>query len=319
MSGFRYAVLALTFATPMTWAKAFTYTSANGLHELEFEIDAYYSAVDYIGSLNESPIPELTPDQEQGVYEHLLQRSLSPRYFIVEASFNPLPFTGAMLQTHATEQYHRMDIGHGNAIQSLTAGFPEPWAFSCFWGNVVNFVTSDSLRTVTGKGYSGLLLSVGNYHLLSGHFIEEKWAEGEVKLKGSDIRPGRRLSWSFRAGGRLHGELDILNTLYLSVKRDRVDMYRGAANENFWKYLLFRNSEIEARADMILPRSPYVWDYFASGSLLLGKKWPSDNGNWAFALGLGLLYQAEAGYRGELADLVRDQDWSLIFRPNIVF
>lgn len=311
-------LLAHAVAAVPLLAKAFTFTSASGRHELEFEFDAYYSAVDYIGSLTDAPIPSYTPDYEQGAYELLVSQALSPRFFIVEASFNPLPFTGAMLQTHAARQYHHMDLGHGNVVHSLTAGFPEPWALSCFWGNVINFVSSDSLRNLTGKGYSGLLLSAGNYHLLTGHFIRENWAEGEIKLKGSDMRTGRRLSWSFRAGGRIHGHSDILNTLYISVKRDRVDL-ASSERLGFWRGVLLRNSEVEARVDMALPRDPDILDYFASSSLLLGKKWPSSSGKWAFALGLGVLYQAESGYRGELAELVQGSDWSLIVRPNIVF
>ncbi len=305
-------------ASTALWAKAFTFASASGRHELEFELDPYYSAIDYIGSLDEEPIPALVPGQEQGLYEALLARSLSPRYFVLEASFNPLPFSGAMLQTHQGRAYSKLDYGNGNLIHSLTAGFPEPWALSCFWGNVVNFVTADSAHSLTGKGYSGLLLSLGNYHLLRGHFIEEPWAEGEIKLKGSELGRDRRLSWSFRAGGRVHGHRDIRNTFYLSLKRDRAD-FRLSENLGFWKALVLRNSEVEARIDLTWPRQPRLWEELASVMLLGGKKWPSASGDWAFALGFGVLYQTDRAYKGELGPWARESEWSLLLRPNIVF
>lgn len=313
------AIVGILLATQSVIGKTYTWELPDGRNEFELELDAYYSAVDFIGSLTKDSIPNLQPGVEGGLYRTVAMGALNPRFFIVELSFNPLPFGGAIMRSEAPGAYDRFRMGRGNAIQSLTAGFPEPWAASFFLGNVVNFVSGDSSQKITGKGYSGILASVGNYHLLSGHFVKDYWAEGELKLKGSDVQDIRRLSWSFRIGGRIHDNPDILNTLYLSLKRDRVDYGNSEYDSQGLRSLLFRNSEAEVRVDWVVPKDPRIWNYFASATGLVGKKWPSADRRWALSLGLGLRYQADAGYRGVLRDWAKEQTLSFLIRPNLVF
>jgi hypothetical protein len=300
--------------------KAFTFPmDTSGNQEIEIEADAYYSAVDYIFSITQAPIPQLDPSQESGVYSYLFTNMLLPRYALIELSVNPLPLAGTMLKEKAPNRYEKANIGSSglNMVTALTTGFPEPWAMSYFIGNVVDLVAADSAHKVTGKGYGGALLSLGNYHILDNHLIPDYWAEGELKLKGSAIQPDRRMSWSFRIGGKIHTHPDIFNILYFSVKRDRVDLKEPLS----WNLLnlVVRNSEIEARADIRIPRSFEVWNYFTRFFLLAGKKWPSASGNWAFSLSAGTQLQLENGYRGQLAARIPGQQWSFILRPNIVF
>ena len=303
------------------WAKTFPFQlDSAGNKQVEVELDAYYSSTDYIFSISNEAIPQVDPTQETGVYSYLFFNMLNPQYALFEVSVNPLPLLGTVFHENAPHAYRKADIGSDqvNAITALTAGFPEPWAFSFFLGNVVDFVNAgDTTKTVNGKGYGGALLSVGNYHILSNTLIKDYWAEGELKLKGSTISPAHRMSWSFRIGGKVHSHEDIYDILYFSVKRDRVDL-KEPLDFNLLN-LILRNSEIEARTDIRIPRDVKVWNYFTKLYLLGGKKWPSKSGTWAFSLSLGCELTLQPAYRGALAANMADHDWALIVRPNIVF
>jgi len=52
---------------------------------------------------------------------------------------------------------------------------------------------------------------------------------------------------------------------------------------------------------------------------LVGKKWPSKSGDWAFSLSTGLQLQFQNAYRGALAEGLPSSRWAILVRPNIVF
>ncbi len=290
-----------------------------GLYEVEIEADPYYSAVDLVFAITQAPIPHLDPNQEMGVYSYLFQNLGNPRFGVLEVSVNPLPLTGSLIQLQAPSVYRGAQVSSGlNLIGALTKGFPEPWAFSYFLGNVVDLKeqVGDSL-VFRGRGFGGALLSIGNYHILENRFIQDYWGEGELKLKGSSVTTRRKMSWSFRIGGKVHGHQDIYNSLYFAIKRDRVD-FKDPLTWN-WKEILIRNSEIEARADIRIPRQIKVWKYITQMEGLVGKKWPSKSGDWAFSLSTGLQLQFQNAYRGALAEGLPSSRWAILVRPNIVF
>lgn len=317
----RILVFLLLFLwVPGSFAKSFTFPlDSNSSKEFELELDAYYSAADFIFSFTDSAIPQFDAGEEEGMYSHLFRNMQNPRFGLVELSVNPLPLSGSLFKQFNPGAYQKFVLGESgiNLVEALTTGFPEPWAMSYFIGNLIELVGDDSARTVTGKGYGGALLSIGNYHILANELIRDYWAEGELKLKGSTIQPERRMSWSFRIGGKVHSHHDIFNILYFSIKRDRVDL-KDPLQWNFM-HLLLRNSEVEARADIRIPRSIRVWESFTRFFLLAGKKWPAASGKWAFSLSAGAQLQLANGYRGELANRIPTQQLSFLLRPNIVF
>jgi hypothetical protein len=295
-----------------------------GRTELEIQLDPYYSAVDYIFSLTKDPIPRIDSEKESGIYSYLIRNFLHPRFGLVEISLNPLPVAGVILKREARGFYDNSEFFKSerdpnapdgqstgiNFIKALTVGFPEPGALSFFLGNVGNFTDGPEANAeITGKGYSGFLLSIGNYHILNNLLIADYWGESEMKLKGDDIKKSRKMSWSFRVGSKAHSHPEIKNTLYLSIKRDRVDFSKGKGG--LWAFF-YENSEMEGRVDLNYDLEP------ANYLLLGGKKFPADSGNWAFSLSVGVLRQTLAGYKGDLQNQV-DEGWSLVIRPNVVF
>lgn len=305
------AVLFLLPAPPI-FGKKITWSldSIRG-RELELHLNAYYTALGYIQSLDESSIPRISTESEGNTYYYLARNLHKPRFFLMEISINPLPFSGVLIREHASGAWHRADVGErSNLLGILTAGFPEPGALSFFVGSVANFGPEDSLDHITGRGFGGALLSVGNYHIVYNRMVPDWWAEGEVKLKGTDIRTQKRLSWSIRTGTKIHSHPNIANTFYFAISRDRVDLKNNAQrNISHW---LLRNSELEYRVDM-----NYRFR-FTRYFLLAGKKFPAQSGQWTFSLGVGLLRQLATGYSGELARSLGPQ-WSLLVRPNVEF
>ena len=276
--------------------------------ELVFEPDAYYTSLALIVSLTKAPIPQLGEMTESEIYRTLLSRAaLLPRFLVLEASVNPMPYFGAYLKEHDRDFHDRARVsGDFNWVKALTAGFEEPYAVSLLAGNVVNFSVPDS-RDTKGMGYSGYLLSGGNYHIKDNELVKDNWWELEWKLKGDRKSPVKKLNWSFRIGSKLHGNPDITDIIYLGFRRSRVDYKPEGLS-------LFNNSGFEYTFDMDRRGFRSIRHYF-----FVDKKWPLENKQIAFSLAAGFVWESARKYTGALAAGGEKDDFQFIFRPNIEF
>lgn len=285
-----------------------------GRHEASIELDPYYSNIGYVYSLTDAPIPKEPYTREIYVYLYLLKNIYLPRYILLEASLYPLPIAGVYIKKNRTNFYEDSQLTRNfNAVKAITAGFPEPWAFSFFLGNVVDFVIEDEeKREIVGKGYSGLLMSYGNRHIVDNIMVDDKWFETEIKLKGQDIREKRDLSWSYAVGYKGHDNREIKDALYLSIKRNRIDYMDYDVNPVI-KFLAY-NSEVEVRFDFDLKEVAQgkIVRYF----FLFGKKFVLGEGGVTLAFGIGMLKTVASGYTGKLEQQI-DEHWQLILRPNV--
>lgn len=273
-----------------------------------FEPDAYYTDVDLIFALTRAPIPHLGEMRESEIYRTLLSRSaLLPQFLVLEASVNPMPYLGTYIKEHNRSFYDNAQIsGSFNWVKALTAGFEEPYAASILAGNVVNF-TEPGRKYITGIGYSGYLVSTGNYHIKDNEMIKDDWWEFEWKMKGDRKSPVIKLGWSFRVGAKLHGNPNITDILYLSFRRSRVDYKPEGAS-------IFNNSGFEYTFDMNRKTFHSIRHYF-----YVDKKWPVENRQMAYALAMGFVWESARKYSGTLAAGRDKDDFQFIIRPNIEF
>lgn len=276
--------------------------------KLVFEPDAYYTDLDLIISLTQAPIPHLGEMTESDIYGALLSRAaVLPQFMVLEASINPMPYLGTYVRKHDPGFYEDAQVsGSFNWVKAVTAGFEEPWAFSVLAGNVANFRDPGSKDT-KGLGYSGYLVSAGNYHIKDNVLIKDNWREFEWKMKGDRKSPVKKLSWSFRIGAKVHGNPDITDIVYLSVRRSRLDYQTEGPS-------LFSNSGIEYTFDMAQRNLDAIRHYF-----LVDKKWPFGTRQAAFSLALGFVWESRKKYTGELSAGREKNDFQVILRPNIEF
>jgi hypothetical protein len=276
--------------------------------ELIFEPDAYYTDIDLIIGLTKSPIPQLGEMTESEIYGALLSRAaVLPQFLVIEASVNPMPYLGTYIRAHNENFYEDAQIsGSFNWVKAVTAGFEEPYAVSLLAGNVANFYVP-GVSDTKGLGYSGYLFSMGNYHIKDNTLIQDQWREYEWKIKGDRKSPVKKLSWSFRIGAKLHGNPNITDIFYLSVRRSRTD-YQLEENT------LFNNSGFEYTYDMDRRTFSAIRHYF-----FVDKKWPFQNKQMAFALAAGFVWESVKKYTGVLAAGREKDDFQFILRPNIEF
>jgi hypothetical protein len=280
-----------------------------GKHEFSFDLDQYYSNVEYTFSLTDKPIPKEPYANEQSLYYYLIRNIYMPRFVVLEASIYPLPLAGVYINKHTDWQEESQISKNINVVKSITAGFPEPWAFSFFFGNVVDFTKENNEDA--GKGYSGLLFSYGNKHIVDNIMVDDNWFETELKLKGSDVRKKRNISWSYAIGYKKHNNPDIKDALYISIKRNRIDYVIEGGNPIL--NIFTKNSEQEVRIDFdpqMLNKGRITRYLFLFGKKLVVSE------NIAFSLSVGALKTNASGYSGNLKQRV-DEHWSLIFRPNV--
>ncbi|ABW68423.1 hypothetical protein [Desulfosudis oleivorans] len=276
---------------------------------IAFEVtwDAYYTSADLILSLTDAPIPRVGEKSEYEVYRDLLKSSLVPRFLLLEASVNPMPCLGGLIKKHAREFYDDSEVIDGlNLVNAVTAGFDEPYAFSVFAGNVVQFEKKGEPGKAGNNGYMGFLFSVGDYHIKDNDFIHDQWYEIEWKLKGDRIFSDQKLTWSFRLGGKVHEHADISDAIYVSLRRSRLDYDAPASS-------ILKNSGFEytfhVTADRFQPISHY---------LSLEKKWPLKNRKFAFSMAVGGVWETSRKYTGSLSRN-KSSDFQLFIRPNIEF
>lgn len=270
---------------------------------VEYELDPYYSNVGLFVPLTEEDIPEVELKNESRIYLNLLKDALTPRFFLLEASINPLPVLGAWLKDEQDSLYQDAQINPDlNLIAALTEGFEEPYALSFFIGNVIRFHLPDEEKPgAINKGYSGLVVSIGDQHIKANSYIDDNWYEIEWKLKG-DRRIGPVYhSWSFRVGAKAHDHPEIVDVFYFGIRRELF-------NRELSHYKFLHNTGIDFRMDFARSNSS-----LAQKNIYVEKRWPKKQA--VYTLGLGIK-QAIGKYSGSLSD---GNQTRLIIRPGILF
>ncbi|MBI5885852.1 MAG: hypothetical protein HZB85_04635 [Deltaproteobacteria bacterium] len=275
---------------------------------VETELDAYYSNVGLYVGLTDAPIPDAGERPEIEIYKELLFSSLIPRFLVLEAAVFPMPNLGVYLKDNARNLYDNGEVARDvNLVKAITAGFEEPYALSLFLGNVVSFTRPGEEHRSGNFGYMGYLVSVSNYNIHNNRLIPDKSVELEWKIKGDRKLPTHDLHWSFRVGGKLHGNPEIKDVVYLSLRRSRLD-FVDATNS------FFNNSGAEYTVDFDSKTWKPLRHYF-----VVDKKWPFKVEKMGFSFAVGFIWQGAEKYTGSLADKENNNEYQVILRPNIEF
>lgn len=273
----------------------------------DYELDAYYTNASIYIPLTNQAIKDVGETGEFEIYRTLALQSFSPRFFLIEASINPLPVLGLYLKREQRDFYDDFDIGDDlNLIQAITEGFEEPYALSFFLGNVVRFSSPGEVEKTKNKGYTGFLLSVGDQHIKDNVAIDDNWYEFEWKLKGDKRLRNKNLSWSFRLGSKIHDNKEITDVYYLGFRRSH---FNKSKND----FSIFKNSGIDYKIEFDKDNGDLV-----AQQIFIDKKWPFKKSDGAFSLGIGLLQDVRK-YSGSLESPNDDSDTSLIIRPSFTF
>ncbi len=272
--------------------------------EIDYELDPYYSNIGVFIPLKNEAIPTVALKNERDIYLGLLKDALTPSFFVIEISVNPLPILGVYLKKHQASFYNDAQLSDNlNLIEVFTEGFEEPYALSFFLGNVIKFTLPDEteLKSIN-KGFSGFLVSIGDQHIRSNTLYDDHWMEVEWKLKG-DRRIGDIYhSFSFRAGIKNHDHKNIENSYYFGIRREFF-------NSKVKKYGFFENIGIDFRMDFSQKTNNRI-----QSELFIDKRWPTPNAE--ISIGFGFK-KVKDKYLNELSDL--NQDFQLILRPGISF
>ncbi len=276
--------------------------------EFVYEIDPYYTDVGYNIPLTDKPIPTIESSSEAVIYRELIKDSVIPRYMTVEASMYPMPILGTYLKTHHRGLYGSasMDGGSFNLLESLTAGFQEPWAVSVFFGNVAKLKRPGDKRVGNNYGYTGYLFSAGTKHIKSNIPVSDDWFELEWKIKGQLDYTDKKLSWSFRGGGKIHRNSEINDVYYVSLARNNTELH----SPNFdW----LDNSTAEFRMHFLQRTGKLVRTEF-----IVGKKLPLPAYGITPTFSTGFIWASPAEYSGSLRNL-DSNTLTFVIRPSLEF
>jgi len=276
-------------------------------YEFDYQVDAYYSAVDFYIGVTTTPIPYYDETDEWEIYKKLFFSSPIPRFIVLEASVNPLPLAGVQMRKRTPDLYGDAQVsGDLNLIKSVTAGFEEPWALTLFMGNIISFRSERTMKYGEGRGHVGYLGSFGNFHIKDNVMIRDDWIEGEWKVKGDWIKNETELVWSFRLGAKFHANGDIQDVFYVGLRRSRTDFKTKGIS---W----LKNSGFMYKFDMKQNGLRPVQHH-----LELTRKFPLTRWKLVPALSVGFLVQNKDKYSGDLRREAR-RDFQFLFRPNVEF
>lgn len=283
--------------------------NSNPRVEYFWELDAYYSDVGASIRLDDSPVPDGGKMSEVDVYRSLFLASLRPRLLMLEASVYPMPAGGAWIKGNHRDFYDDMVLASSdgsdlNIIDSLTAGFQEPWAVSAFLGSEMTFTREGDRKRKGNSGYMGYLVSMGRKHIRNNQLIDDTWVELEWKLKGEREFRDEKLSWSFRGGLKNHGNPYVRDVAYLGFRRSSLDF-----NQPLLRF--FANSNIDMKTEFASDDATFLRQ-----DIIIGKKMPIKRWRIAPSVEFGLIIEKDAKYSGPLADPLVDQV-TFVFRPNI--
>ena len=275
------------------------------------ELDPYYSSVGWQIPLTADAAPYAGTLSEPQVYHRLWTRSLHPDLLLFEASVYPLPLVGCWMKRDHPDTYQRFEwgsIGNSrfNLLESLTAGFQEPWAISAFVGSGMRFDRLQADSLAHNRAYMGYLLSFGLQHIRQNVLIDDPWWELEWKLKGEREALGRELSWSFRLGLKEHGNRQIADVLYLGLRRNSLDF-----NVSWLSWL--DNSDMEWLTEI----SQHDL-HFLRQEITVGYKWPVTRWQVSLGLDVGLILEEPGKYSGELASSPTNR-YTVVLRPKLSF
>ena len=271
-------------------------------------LDLYYANAGAIFNISDHAIPDIGDASEGEVYLDLFKRSGLPQYVLFEFSIYPMPIVGVYTREEHEDFYQDAELrSNFNWLESVTAGFEEPYALSVFFNNMVAYGAEGDLEN-SNRGFMGYLVSVGNYHIQRNRLVEDNWLELEWKIKGDIKRDEERLSWSFRIGGKFHEHPEIVDSLYVVLKRNQV-----ATNKPILSWLF--NSGVE------FTYSVNQENFNSIGlQLMLEKNFPIKIGSTVFSLGFGVIHENSNKYRGELKDTQeKDNQTYIVIRPSIHF
>lgn len=280
--------------------------SAWAVSEWEYEIDPYYSNVAYYQTLDDSPVPELGERSEAQVYSDLFFSSYLPRFFLIEASLNPMPVLGVLLKSDdAKDIYDDMTVTRKlNLVEVATAGFEEPYALSIFLGNMVKYRTKGGDHTQS-KGFMGYLASYGHLHIRKNELVQDRWGEFEWKIKGDRITTERLLSWSFRVGTKIHDNPYVTDEYYVAIKRERVE-------EKGDVFSWIKNGGIEFKYRVSQRTGKTIGQ-----QIIIDKKIPLVDKGWVLSFGVGLVRETREKYSGPLS--LEESNTAFVLRPSITF
>jgi len=272
-----------------------------------YNFSAYYANSGVVLNLTDQPVDNVGEKSEAFVYYELLKRSFVPRFLLFELSVNPMPILGTYLRERQNDFYETADYSDINLLESVTAGFEEPYALSLFLNNMVSY-QGESDAKGANIGFMGYLLSAGNFHIQRNRLIKDNWIELEWKLKGDIEREGDVLRWSFRVGSKFHQNQNISDIVYIALKRSQI-----ARTGPIFSWLF--NSGFEAT--YVLNQSNMRTVEY---QLILSKKIPLHVKSLSLSLDFGVIYETSEKYRGELAEQ-QEEDQNLLFvlRPSIDF
>jgi hypothetical protein len=273
-----------------------------------WEWGAYYTSAGLSVPLTDEPVPDGGQMGESEVYARLLTSSLRPRFMLIEASVYPMPVLGTWIRSHHPGFYDDTWVAGRriNLVQTLTAGFQEPWAASVFFGNQMRFTRAGERDLDTNRAYMGYLFSAGKKHIRDNVLIDDDWMELEWKMKGERKFSDERLSWSFRVGTKLHRHPDIADMVYLGIGRSNLDFVSRLSD---W----LKNSRLNLLTEFTKDSLT-----FARQELLIGKKIPVNWCKCALEMGMGVIYERAAKYQGTLANVDRNA-FTFVLQPNFEF
>lgn len=276
----------------------------------------------YLNFRRHAPIHAIQPQQEDRLYQHLLQQFVLPRFVLVQATLHPLATVSAFCETDDPALFNRFKVWPGiNWLKSISTGPEEPYALSLFLGNITFFRRSTAQVTEsrqTGSALAGVVFSAGHWHILDNIRIDDRWYEIELALTGRFFEQPQqqKLTWDFRLGYKNHENPLAFDVAVLSLNRSHSDWH-------FKNWSLVKNSEFSATLNFPVGVDSRHRPWLTRTYLVFTKKYPVTllHRTWLLKLGAGFVYARIRRFDRDTRDFEPQESDKFVWliKPNIEF
>ncbi len=188
----------------------------------ELALDVYEPYVSFSTDLRKRYTVKEVENDELELYKLMVKNAFVPGYFSTEFSVYPVLVTSAYIRADHPNTYESMSFAGGelNVFESLSAEFTDPFAFSFFLGEIMDFRKQIFGKAPeSGFGLMGYVLTIGPYSSFNNLIHKDYWFEIKWKIKGLKTFDKKERTWNLVMGYTFHENDEFLNTFNFEIYR----------------------------------------------------------------------------------------------------
>jgi len=188
----------------------------------EVALDLYESYLSFNLDLRKRHTVKDVKGSEWKLYGLMLKNAFVPGYLSVQSSIYPVLKTSTWMEANHKSTFDQFSFSKGrqNWMSLLSANFTDPYAFSVFLGELIDFRKQiQGKPPQSGYGLMGYVITYGPLSSYRNQLIWDNWYELKWKIKGLKEYEQQERTWNLFMGYVFHENTQFPNTIIFEISR----------------------------------------------------------------------------------------------------